>query len=566
MTPITQTPPGWPAGIPIVQEQYLNWSWEIDVQNLWTCAPRTADDVVTVCNWAKDHKYQVRARGIMHGWSPLTIVGGTSPGASIILVDLTQNLAAMTFIPRTATVGPQVKVGTGATMLALLTFLEQQSGGQGAAKGYSFPHTPAPGNLTLGGVLAINAHGTAIPSAADSFPCSYGSLSNQILAFTAVVTDPKSPNPDQYSLRTFTRGEGDDIAFLTHIGKALLVDATLQVIDNYNLRCQSYTTLSAATLFAAPASASSSAPPPNSMADFLSKYGRVEAIWYPFSDAPWLKVWSFEATKPSSSRAVTGPYNYPFSDNLPDWVTNLIKSITSGAGWLTPSLGQTMAGITGLGLDASFARDLWGPSKNTLVYIDDATLRVTANGYAVQMKSADVQQAIADFTGKFTAMLADYQKKGLYPINSPLEIRITSLDDPAKVAAPAGTTARSPVISSLSYDEVAKQNGWDVALWLDVLTLPGTPAADDFYLELETWITQTFSGPRGRAIPEWSKGWAYTSAGAWQNQDFFKYIRGQFTTGRSADHNWQYEVATLQTYDKHGLFSNPLLDQLFVKP
>ena len=565
MTSTTQTPPGWPTTIPIVQEQYLNWSWQIDVQNLWTCTPRSAADVVTVCNWAKDHAYRVRARGVMHGWSPLTIVAATSPGANIILVDLTQTLAAMTFIPRTATSGPQVRVGAGATMLALLTFLEQQSGGQGAANGYGFPHTPAPGNLTVGGVLAINAHGTAIPSPADSFPCSYGSFSNQILAFTAVVTDPASTNPDQYSLRTFTRGEGDDIAFLAHLGKALLVEATLQVIDNYNLRCRSYTTLSASTLFA-PASSASSAPPPNSMADFLSKYGRVEAIWYPFSDAPWLKVWSCEATRPSSSRAVTGPYNYPFSDNLPDWVTTLIKGITSGAGWLTPALGAAMAGITSLGLDASGARDLWGPSKNTLVYIDDATLRVTANGYAVQMKSADVQQAIHDFTNKFTALLADYQAKGLYPINSPLEIRVTSLDDPAKVAAPAGATARSPVISSLSYDEVARQNRWDVALWLDVLTLPGTPAADDFYLELETWITQTFSGTRGRAMPEWSKGWAYTSAGAWQDQAFFNYIRGLFTAGRSADHNWEYEVTTLGTYDKHGLFSNPLLDQLFVKP
>ena len=556
----TQTPPGWPTTIPIAQEQYLNWSWEIDVQNLWTCTPKTADEVVTVCNWAKDHGYQVRPRGIMHGWSPLTIVGATSPGANIILVDTTQNLTAMTFIPRTATSGPQVKVGAGATMLALLTFLEQQAGGQGAAKGYGFPHTPAPGHLTVGGVLAINAHGTAIPSPADSFPCSYGSFSNQILAFTAVVTDPASAAPNQYSLRTFTRGEGDDIAFLAHAGRAFLVDATLQVIDNYNLRCQSYTTLSASTLFAAP---SSSTPPPNSMADFLSKYGRVEAIWYPFSDAPWLKVWSCEPVKPSSSRAVTGPYNYPFSDNLPDWVTALIKGITSGAGWLTPSLGSAMAGITSLGLDASFARDLWGPSKNTLVYIDDATLRVTANGYAVQMKSAEVQQAIHDFTSKFTAMLADYQKRDQYPINSPLEIRITSLDDPAKVAVKRGTTARSPVMSSLSYDEVAQRNGWDIALWLDVLTLPGTANADDFYLELETWVTQTFSGTRGRAIPEWSKGWAYTSAGAWQNQAFLQYVRDQFTTGRSADHDWQYEVKTLRTYDAHGLFTNPFLDQLF---
>src|SRR5215471_13006192 len=505
MTP-APTPPDWPNDIAIVQEAYTNWCWQIDVPDMWTCTPRTADDVVTVCNWAKDHGWKVRARGIMHGWSPLTIIGTTPPGASIVLVDTTASLTSMTFLPRTATSGPQVKVGTGATMLSLLTFLEQQAGGQGPAKGYGFPHTPAPGNLTVGGVLAINAHGTAIPSPADSFNCSYGSLSNQILSITAVVTDPKSPDPTSYSLRTFTRGEGDDAAFLTHLGKAFVVEATLQVIDNYNLRCQSFTSISHTTLFAAPTP--SNPAPPNSMIDFLDKFGRAEAIWYPFSDAPWLKVWSNEPAKPSSSRAVTGPYNYPFSDNLPDWVTTLIKEIASGAGWLTPTLGSTMAWITGAGLDLSNARDLWGPSKNTLVYIDDQTLRVTANGYAVHLKKSDVQQAIYDFTTKFTSLLDAYQLRKQYPVNSPLEIRVTSLDDPSKVAVPPGTPARSPFISSLTYDDAAKQNGWDVALWLDVLTLPGTPAADDFYQELEAWIATTFSGTRGRAIPEWSKGWA----------------------------------------------------------
>ena len=70
---------------------------------------------------------------------------------------------------------------------------------------------------------------------------------------------------------------------------------------------------------------------------------------------------------------------------------------------------------------------------------------------------------------------------GSIPINSPLEIRVTSLDDPAQVGVPAGTTAESPVISALSYDEEAKNNNWDVAVWFDVLTLPGTPHSDDFY-------------------------------------------------------------------------------------
>ena len=125
-------------------------------------------------------------------------------------------------------------------MLELLQYLEGQAGGSGSAPGYSFPHTPAPGNLTVGGVLAIDAHGTAVPTPPDdNFQASYGSMSNQILEFTAVVTDPNSTTPNQYALRTFKRDESDAKVFSTHLGRAFLVDATLQVIDNYNLRCQS---------------------------------------------------------------------------------------------------------------------------------------------------------------------------------------------------------------------------------------------------------------------------------------------------------------------------------------
>jgi hypothetical protein len=555
----TSTPPDWPSTIPVVQAQYKNWSWEIDIPQLWTCTPKTAANVVTVCNWARDHGWKVRARGIMHGWSPLTVVEGTPSNSNVILINA-RYLNAMTFIPRTSASGPQVKVGAGATMEDLLTFLEQQPGGQGPAPGYSFPHTPAPGHLTVGGVLAINAHGTAIPSPADSFNASYGSLSNQILAITAVVTDPKSSDPNSYSLRTFTRGDADAAALLTHLGRAFIVDATLQVIDNYNLRCQSYIDIPSATLFAAPSAGSPA--PPRSMIDFLNTSGRVEAIWYPFTDTPWLKVWTATPQQPSGSQLVSGPYNYPFSDNLPDAVTSLFKWVVSAAPWLTPTLGTTMVGITKAGL--SSLSDLWGPSKDTLLYIKDSTLRVTANGYAVHLKKSDVQQAISDFTTKFSAMLAAYQAKGQFPVNSPLEIRITSLDDPAKVAVSPGTTARTPVISALSYDESDRQNGWDVALWLDVLTLPGTAAADDFYQELEAWVTQTFSGTRARAFPEWSKGWAYTSAGAWQNQQYLAHIRDLFTAGRASDHNWSYEVSTLRTYDAHNLFTNPFLDGMFV--
>jgi len=57
-------------------------------------------------------------------------------------------------------------------------------------------------------VLAIDAHGTAVPTLPnDNFQASYGSMSNQILEFTAVVIDPDSVTPGQYGLRTLKGGE-----------------------------------------------------------------------------------------------------------------------------------------------------------------------------------------------------------------------------------------------------------------------------------------------------------------------------------------------------------------------
>ena len=569
----TQNPDNFPSDVEITQETFENWSLAIKVPKLWTCFPNSEDQVVKVCNWAAQQGYTVRPTGIKHSWSPITVVEDTPSGAKILLVDATKYLKQITFLPATATETTRVQVQTGATMEDLLTQLESAPGGNGL--GYSFPHAPAPGHLTVGGVLAIDGHGSGIPSDNENFNCSYGSLSNQILSFKAVVTDPDSATPDAYTIKTFNRGDADAKAFLAHLGRAFIVEATLQVIENYYLRCQSYTDLTSDTLFAAPTAATPI--PPHSLADFVKQHGRVEAIWFPFTwkwpstPRPWFKVWSLCPTQPSTSRKVDAPFNYPFSDNLPTIVTDLIKALTGfGGGILTPSFGQlmqdiTINGLNGTGIFASqpASNDIWGLSKNTLLYVKDTTLRVTANGYAVQMKKADLQQAVHDFATKYVEMVNSYADKWKYPINSPLEIRVTSLDDPSLVGVPKGTTAESPAISALSYDEEAKNNNWDVALWFDVLTLPGTSQSNEFYAELEDWIQTRFKGTAGRPMPEWSKGWAYTSAGGWTSTTYMESVRQMFSGLRSDDDNWNYEVKTLAKYDKSNLFTNQLLGTLF---
>jgi len=576
----TQPPNNFPPGIEIDQETFQNWALAITVPNLWTCYPNSEDQVEQVCNWAAQQGYAVRPRGIMHGWSPTTVAADTPPDAKVILVDLTKYLKQITLIPATGSQTVSVQVQTGATMDDLLTYL-QGAGGAGKP-GYAFPHAPAPGHLTVGGVLAIDAHGSAIPSENESFNCSYGSLSNQILSFKAVVTDPDSPTPNAYKVKTFNRGDTDAKAFLAHVGRAFIVEATLQVIENYYLRCLSYNNLTADVLFAAPTAQNPI--PPNSLASFLNQYGRIEAIWFPYTwnppkfsflwlpstPLPWFKVWSVCPTKPDTSIEVDQPFNYPFSDNIPKELAELIATIISGAGGLTPGFCQGMQLYSNAGLNGSLpgqthpTKDLWGWSRNTLLYVRDTTLRVTANGYAIQMKKADVQQAVHDFTTKFVDMINTYWLNDKNPINSPLEIRVTSLDDPAPVGVPPGTTAESPAISALSYDEEAKNNNWDVAVWFDVLTVPTTPYNNEFYEELEEWVEDRFKGTASRSMPEWSKGWAYkATSGPWTNDTYMESIRQKFTAGRSGNDNWNWEVATLAKYDKSNIFTNELLGNLF---
>jgi len=544
-----------------------------------TCAPRTPCDVAAVCNWARDNGYQVRPRGVLHGWSPLTLPTVPNASAKVLLVDLTKGLWQTTFLPASNGLPNRVKVGAGATLLQLLQFLEAQPGGKGSAPGYSFPHTPAPGNLTMGGVLAIGAHGTAVRTPPqDDMPASYGSMANQVLAFTTVCTDPSSSNPDKYVVRSFERGDADAKALLVNLGRTLVLDATLQVVDNYNMRCESRTDVAASTLFAAPTV--TQPVPPNSFAEFFNRTGRVEIIWFPFSWEPpplmepvnpWLHVWTKSPEKPAESIAVNTPYNYPFADNVPEWVQEMLPVLLKTPG-VTPLFGYTAAKITANGLKGEdmfgnpgaypVSSDIWGPSKNTLLYVQDSTLRVMANGYAIHLKKSDVQKAVSAFANKFSSMLEKYRNDDEYPINSPLEIRVTGLDNPADVHLSPGQTALSPALSATIMDAIDVKNGWDVALWFDVLTIPGTPNADTFYSELEHWLITYFSDPNdgvaGRVMPEWSKGFSYDKDnGPWTDPGFLDHIRQTYGD------DWAYALTTLAKCDKSQLFWSPFLDQLF---
>ncbi|MGI5451931.1 cholesterol oxidase substrate-binding domain-containing protein [Streptomyces sp. CA-249302] len=527
--------PDFPEGVTLYRSAYRNWVGEITADGLWACAPTGPDQVVDVVNWAWQNGWTARARGSSHGWSPLTITEGETSDSRVLLVDTSTHLTGLSLDSPTA-----VRAGTGVTLEALLTYLEGHGLGVTAA--------PAPGDLTLGGALAIDAHGTAVPAQGEErLPGqTYGSLSNRVLSLTAVVWDEDA---GAYVLRTYDRDEADCAALLTHLGRALVTEVVLRVGANVNLRCVSRTDIPAAELFAAPGSDG------RTLASFLDEAGRVEAIWFAFTEIPWFKVWSVSPTRPLTSRHVTSPYNYPFSDNVPTVVADLVGRMTSGAAWyLAPVLGNAQYDVSALGLVATLSADIWGPSKNTLLYIKPTTLRVTANGYAVLTTRDQVQRVVSEFTSYYRERLAVYSALGRFPVNGSVEIRVTGLDDPAHAELDG---ARAPLLSALRPSDAHPE--WDTTVWLDVLTLPGTPYAETFLRELEQFLLSTYDGEHALTRVEWSKGWAYTDDSVWSDEE----VLGTAIPASFGEAVWGQAAGTLDRLDPHRVFGNGFLDRLF---
>ncbi|MFB7378618.1 cholesterol oxidase substrate-binding domain-containing protein [Kitasatospora purpeofusca] len=564
-------PPDLPAGTELFQRVYRNWSGEIGTDQLWTCTPRTPEEVPALADWARAHGWRLRAQGHRHTWAPLTVADGTPEAARVLLLDTTRHLTALSADSPTT-----VRAQTGATMEALLAHL--------ADRGLGLTAVPAPGELTVGGVLAIGGHGTAVPAAGElrAEGHGYGSVSNQVTSLTAVVLDPAT---DRYTLRTFDRSEADSAAFLVHLGRAFVTEVVLRAGADRPLRCVSRLDIPATELFARPGTTTGlgGLSRPRTFADFVDRDGRAEAIWFAYTDRPWLKTWSIAPNRPFGSRAVDEPYNYPFSDSIPEPIARLAGQLLSGAWGSAPLFGQLQYLIAKIGLTGDITdvllsgglirdllngevlthllagglhSDLWGPSRTLLQYVRPTTLRVTANGYAILARRADLQWVVAEFADQYRRLLDDYRSRGEFPVNGAVEIRVTGTDDPAWSGVPG---ARPPLLSALRPRPDRPE--WDTAVWLDVLGFPGTPGLHRFARDLEQALLRSFDGTRAGLRVEWSKGWAYTEDAAWADADMLdRVIPAGHRAGGGA--GWDEAVTVLDRHDPHRVFGNPFLDRL----
>ena len=532
-------PTGLPAAIAGYQQAYQNWSGEILVEDVWTVAPRSPEEVLAIVNWAHASGWRVRPKGRSHGWSPLLLPQGAS-GERYLLLDTTQHLTALSIDPRgqPATVTAQTGVDLDRLVEAL------------GASGLGFGAIPAIGSLTLGGALAINAHGSAIRAQGEQAPpgkC-YGSLTNAVLALTAVVWDG---DRKEYVLRSFQREDPGIGPLLVHLGRAFITSATLQVGSEVQLRCQSFCDIPAAQLFAPPGAGGA-----DRFEHWVRSHGRAEAIWFPFAPCPWLKVWSVAPERPETAREVQSPYAYTFANWITPNQSAFLKQVVANDYSNTPQFQQweMVAVQSGLLLTASW--DLWGPSRCTSRYVQASTLRMAESGAAIITRASSIQRVVSEFYAAFLDLVNRYREQGLYPVSGPVDIRVSGLDQASEVLR-AG--AVEPWLSSLR--PRADRPGWDCVVWIGALTLPGTPGAAAFFNDLEAWLLGNYTGDYAGFRPEWSKGWGYSPAGPWSSASTLgQAIPAAFTQGQRPEAAWLQALALLDGYDPHRIFSNPFLD------
>jgi hypothetical protein len=543
-------PTGFPPQVTVRSIQWMDWSEYIRVPDVNIATPTQASDVVAICNWAATQTppWTVRAVGESHNWSPILLAPGTPPGPRIMLVETTLlNEASLQVVDGM----PLATFQTGITMDEASLWLSQCSSPNTDPPGYAFPHVPAPGNLTIGGVLAIGGHGTLVPSNAandSAFNGLMGGLSNLVVAFQAVVSDPQDPGA--YTLMNFNRSETDAAAFLVHLGRAFITQVTLRVVPNYYLQLT--------PMF--PAVSDVFAPPTNPLptdafANLLDTYGRVEVLWFPYTQQVFAQCNMLETSEIQPQ--VSGPYNYPWMNNIGPFENAAIQTVLMQYPDSTPhftdnELALTMDGLANVNVLNGIARDLE-------IYLKDTTLQVQLWGWVLQLPRANVQAVASQFYDQLNSMLLAAEP-GSYPVNAAMEIRCTTIDQLTNV----GVSDPVPAALASTHPVTPGNASIDTVIWLNVGGVVKTPGAYAFFTSLETWLINTWGKTTPNYLrPEWSKAFAYTPDGPWTNTDTLAYIRGAYNQTVGDAYRFDWAAQTLAKYDQANLFTNPFIETLF---
>ena len=506
-----------PAGFELERRSYENWSRMIRLEGVLTATPANDDEALEIVRWAARQGYRVRPIGAFHTWAPLVL----EDAADVVLIDQTRLTGLVDF---TATPVPAATFRAGTTLAEAVAALEAiDNGGASDAPGWAWPDYPGISDVTLGGMLAIGAHGAGIRQRPDQADL-YGTVSNLVLGFRAIVSEG-----DTYVIREFRRDEPDTAALLVHLGAAFLLSVTMRVVPNCYLgRRVEYPDWEVAY---APTAQD------GSLASLVEEHGRVQALWFPFTRTPVVQHFTEEPF--IEGPRVTEPLTVRLSPDMPASFTDAFTKTLAHLPWLTPLVERAV--LAEMRHLSPPEQEWHGTSGNMLLYVQHDTLRVVSLAYAVHVRRENLQEAVHALAAKFDQMLRDYAHAGYEPINSCLEMRVTDVDRADALGIPGAVPALLSAALPL--------NGSEHVIWFDLVTTSGTPRAWQFYAEFEAWLWDRFPGS---LRPEWSKAWAVSEDGPWTNETILGAVR-------------EVIAPVCQTWarlDAQGVYGSPLLDRL----
>jgi FAD/FMN-containing dehydrogenase len=505
------------APLALEPRDYENWSRMIRVTGVPTATPQSDEEALALVRWAAQEGYRVRPMGAFHTWSPLAF----EEASRVIAVDQSRMTGLIDFAYDPV---PAATFRAGTTLAEAVRALEAiDNRGASEAPGWAWPDYPGVPDVTIGGMLAIGAHGAGIRQREDQ-PDLFGTVSNLVIGFRAIVSDG-----DDYVIREFRRDEPEAAALLVHLGAAYLLSVTMRVVPNSYLgRRVDYPDWEVAY---APT------PAAGSMQALVEEHGRVQALWFPFTQTPLVQHFTEEGYV--EGPRVTEPLTVRLSPDLPTAFTTAFTQTLAHLPWHTPLVERaTLREMRHL---SPPDHEWHGTSGNMLLYVQHDTLRVVSLAYAVHVRAGAVQAAIHDIAHHFDQMLHDYAHAGHDPINSCLEMRVTDVDRADAVGVPGAVPALlSPGLPLGDSERV---------IWIDLVTTPGMPLAWQFYAEYEAWLWERFPGS---LRPEWSKAWAVSAEGPWTDPTVLAWVREAIRPA----------VATWDALDARGVFGSPLLDRL----
>jgi hypothetical protein len=534
MSTPAQLPADFPASIAVESRTVENWARMIELTDAAVAIPDSEEQALEIVRWAARSGWRVRPIGAFHGWAPLL----AETTDRIVLVDQTGLTGLVDFTDDPV---PAATFRCGTTLAQATRELEAvDNHGAAEAPGWTFPDFPGIPDVTIGGALAIGAHGAGVRTRADQ-PDLFGTMSNLVLGFRAIV----SVDGD-YVIRDFRRDDPQAAAMLVHLGSAFLLRATLRVVPNCFLgRRVEYPDWE--DLFAAP----TDPPGEGSLQARVERQGRVQQLWFPFTKTPVVQSFSEEGYVDHDR--VTEPLEVRLSPDIPAAFTSAFTSTLAHLPWLTPLVERAvLAEMRHLSPpDAEWH----GTAGNMLLYVQHDTLRVISLAYAALVRADEVQQAVYDVAHEFDRLLHEYAKAGKDPINSCLELRVTDVDATQDLGVAGAVPALLSPVRPLPGSQAER------AIWFDLVTTPGMPGSVDFYREFEAWLWQRFAEP-GSLRAEWSKAWAFGPEGAWSDERTLDRILrsydpdGTLDTARKAREQWR-------VFDASGVYGSPLIDRLF---